>query len=100
MAIAARRSARPRVAASRASRSSGAGYGPDRAVGDTGVKRRGVKLGMAQQCLDHANIDILLEEVRGKAVPQRVRRHALGDPRGLGGAADNAAELPGRQRLD
>src|SRR6201984_2427223 len=35
----------------------------------------------------------------GKAVPQRVWRHALCDPRGLGGGADNAAELPGRQRL-
>src|SRR5215813_7587628 len=77
-----------------------AGYGPDRAIGDAGVKRCGVKLGMAQQCLDYANIDILLKEVRGKAVPQRVRRHALGDPRSLGGGADNAAELPGRQRLD
>ena len=77
-----------------------AGYGPDRAIGDAGVKRRCVKLGMAQKCLDHANIDILLEEVRGKAVPQCVRRHALRDPRGLGGGADNAAELPGRQRLD
>src|SRR6516162_7505410 len=77
-----------------------AGYGPDRAVGDTGVKRHGVKLGVPQQCLDHANIDILLEEVRGKTVAQRVRRHALRDPRGLGGGADNAAELPGRQRLD
>ena len=55
---------------------------------------------MAQKCLDHANIDILLEEVRGKAVPQRVRRDALGDPGGLGGGADNAAQLPGRQRLD
>jgi len=78
----------------------GAGCGPDRRVGDAGVKRRGVKLGMAQQCLDHANIDLLLKQMRGKTVPQRVRRHALCDPRSLGGGADNAAELPGRQRLD
>src|SRR5215831_16420246 len=75
-----------------------AGYGPDRAIGDARVKRRGVQLGMTQKSLNHANIDILLEEVRGKAVPQRVRRHVLRDPRGLGGGADNAAELPGRQR--
>ena len=46
-----------------------AGYGPDRGIGDAGVKRRGVELGMAQKCLSHANIDILLEEVRGETVP-------------------------------
>ena len=55
---------------------------------------------MAQKCLNHANIDILLEEVRGEAVPQRVWRHALLDPRGLGGGTDGAAQLAGRQRLD
>ena len=55
---------------------------------------------MAQKCLDHANIDILLEEVGGETVPQRVRRHALLDPGGLGGGTDGAAELTGRQRLD
>src|SRR5246127_1159451 len=54
---------------------------------------------MAQQCLDHANIDILLEEVRGETVPQRVRRHALLDPGGLGGGTDGTTELTGRQRL-
>src|SRR5215469_3492409 len=31
---------------------------------------------------------------------QRVRRDVLVDPCGLGGSADNAAELAGRQRLD
>jgi hypothetical protein len=45
--------------------------------------------------LDHANIDILLEEMRGEAVPQRVWRHALLDPRGLGGGTHSAAELAG-----
>src|SRR6201993_5021432 len=76
-----------------------AGYGPDRGVGDASVKRRCVELGVTQKSLNHANIDILLEQMRGEAVPQRVWRHALRDPRGLGGGADNAAELPGRQRL-
>src|SRR5262252_9491139 len=33
-------------------------------------------------------------------MPQRVRRDALVDPCGLGGGADNAAELAGRQWLD
>jgi len=55
---------------------------------------------MTRKRLNHANIDILLEEVRGETVPQRVRRHALLDPGGLGGGTDGAAELTGRQRLD
>ena len=83
-----------------ASRSSGLVTARIVRTGNAGVKRRGVELGMAEQRLDHADIDALLEQVRGEAVPQRVRRHALGDPRGLGGGADNAAELAGRQRLD
>src|SRR5246500_771962 len=78
----------------------GAGYSPDRGIGNAGVKRRGVEFGMAQKCLNHANIDILLEEVRGETVPQCVWRHALLDPGGLGGGTDGAAELAGRQRLD
>ena len=52
---------------------------------------------MAQKCLNHANIDILLQEVRGETVPQRVWRHVLLDPRGLSGSTDGAAELAGRQ---
>src|SRR5208282_6823605 len=72
-----------------------AGYGPDRRIGDAGVKCRGVELGMTQKRLDHANIDILLEEVGGEAVPQRVWRHMLLDPRRLGGGTDGAAELAG-----
>src|ERR1700731_3054335 len=55
---------------------------------------------MTQERLDYANIDILLEEVRGEAVSQRVWRHALLDPRGLGGGTDSATELASRQRLD
>jgi hypothetical protein len=49
-----------------------AGDGPDRRIGDSGVKRRGVELGMTQECLDHANIDTLFEKVGGEAVPPRV----------------------------
>ena len=41
------------------------------------------------------NINILLEEVRGEAVPQRVWRHAVLDPRGLGSGSDGAAQLAG-----
>src|SRR5258708_14035415 len=45
-----------------------------------GVARRGVELGMSEQDLDHTNVDVLLEQVRGEAVPQRVRRHPIGQP--------------------
>src|SRR5215831_16834304 len=55
---------------------------------------------MAQQCLNHANIDILFEQMSGEAVPQRMWRHALLDARGLGGGTDGATELTGRQRFD
>src|SRR4029077_3911123 len=77
-----------------------AGYGADRGIGDAGVKRRGVELGMTQKCLDHPNIDILLEQMRGEAVPQRVGRHALLDPRSLGGGVDGTTELARRQWFD
>ena len=55
---------------------------------------------MAEQHLDDADVDVLLEQVGGEAVPQRVRRHPLLDPGGLGGGVDGAVELAGRQRLD
>jgi hypothetical protein len=34
--------------------------------GDAGVERRGVELGVAEQHLDHPNIDVLLQEMGGK----------------------------------
>ncbi len=43
-----------------------------------GVARRGVELGMSEQDLDHTNVDVLLEQVRGEAVSERVRRHPIG----------------------
>jgi hypothetical protein len=50
--------------------------------------------------LDHADIGILFQQVRGEAVPQRMRRHSLLDPGGLGSGVDGAVELTGRERLD
>src|SRR5260370_15436953 len=55
---------------------------------------------MTQKRLDQANTDIWLKQMRGEAVPQRVWRDALLDPRGLGGGVDGTTELTGRQRLD
>jgi len=60
----------------------------------------GVERGVTEECLDHADVDALLEQVGGKAVPQCMRRDALGNPGCLGGGADNPAELAGRQRLN
>src|SRR4029077_19203657 len=77
-----------------------AGYGADRGIGDAGVKRRGVELGVTQKCLDHPNIDILLKQMRGEAVPQCVWRHPLLDPRSLAGGGDAKTERGSRQRFD
>src|ERR1022692_3212347 len=51
----------------------------DQAGGDTGVACRGVQLVVTQQCLDNANISLVIEQVGGEAVAQRVQRHALPD---------------------
>jgi hypothetical protein len=48
----------------------------DRLCGNTGIQR-GVQLGVPEQNLDNANIDILPEQVRGKAVAQSVRGDTL-----------------------
>src|SRR6516164_3730185 len=72
----------------------------DRVDGDAGVERGRLELGVAEQHLDHANIDALFEQVGGKAVPQRMGRNALGDAReGLGGG-DGPVELTGGHRID
>ena len=42
----------------------------------------------------------LLEQVGGEAVPQGVRRDALGNPGGLRRGVDGAHELTGRHRVD
>src|SRR3712207_5789224 len=72
----------------------------DCAGGDAGIQRSGVELGMAEQDLNDANVDVLLQEMRGEAVAQGVRRHALLDPGGVGRGVDGAVHLTGRQRRD
>ena len=64
-------------------------------AGDAGVERRRPKLRVAQQHLDHANVDVLLEQMRCEAMPQGVRRYALGDARQILGGGDSAIELTG-----
>jgi hypothetical protein len=53
---------------------------------------------MTEQDLDHANIDILLEQVGGKAMPQRVWRHSLLQLGHVSGGMNDAVELARRQR--
>src|SRR5829696_8192837 len=69
--------------------------GADGAGGDAGIERGGLELGMAEQHLVDANVDVLLQQMRGKAVSQRVRRHLLADPGGLCRRVDSAVHLTG-----
>ena len=65
--------------------------------GDAGIERGSVELGMAEQDLDHPDIDVLLEQVSGEAVPQGVERYALVDLGPIGGGMACAVELARRQ---
>jgi hypothetical protein len=55
---------------------------------------------MAEQHLDHADVDLLFERVRREAVAQRVHGHALVDLGRLGGGMNGAVQLPGAERVD
>src|SRR4029077_14386765 len=72
----------------------------DRVDGDAGVERGRLQLGVAEQDLDHADVDVLFEQVSGEAVPQGVRRDSLGDARRLRRGVNGAHELAGRHRVD
>src|SRR5713226_2768023 len=67
--------------------------------GDLGVERRGVELLVPEQHLDHADVDLLLQEMGGEAVPQRVERDTLVDPGHLRRGMAGTIELACRQRL-
>src|SRR5260221_14327148 len=67
--------------------------------GDAGIECRGVEPGVTEQHLDDADIDVLLQEVGGKAVPQGVQRDALVDLRHLGCGVAGAIELARGHRL-
>src|SRR5919107_6369806 len=74
--------------------------GADRGGGDTGVDRGGFELGVPEQDLDDANVDVLFQQMRGEAVPERVRAHALGDPGLLCGCMEGAVELARGEWVD
>ena len=64
-----------------------------------GVNGGGIDLGVAQQHLDHADIDALFEQVSGKRMAQSVRTHALMDPGELGRLMHGAVQLSRRDRI-
>src|SRR6476659_11045897 len=74
--------------------------GADGVGGDPRVERRGVELGVPEQHLDHADIDVLLEQVGREAVAQRVRRDPLGDLGRAGGGMDDPVELTRGEMVD
>src|SRR3974377_2570919 len=49
-----------------------AGHLADRVDRDAGVERRRVEFLMSEQNLDNPDIGLLLQQMRGKAVPQRL----------------------------
>jgi hypothetical protein len=54
---------------------------------------------MAEQGLDDADVDAVLQQVGGEAVPQRVRADVLGQVRRDRRRLDHAAELAGGDGL-
>src|SRR3954466_8923655 len=68
--------------------------------GDTRIERRGLELGVPEQDLDHADVDVLLQQVSREAVAQRVRRDPLGDLGPLSGGMDGPVERTRGERVD
>src|SRR5215472_13202772 len=69
------------------------GHLTDRLDGDAGVERRRVELLVSEQSLDDPDIGLLLQEMRGKAVPQCVNADAFDDARTPRCQANNAVKL-------
>ena len=66
-----------------------------------GIEGGGVQFLVTEQHLDDPDVDLLLQQVSGKAVPQRVHRHPLVDPGRDRRVMDGAVELARcDQRLD
>lgn len=52
-----------------------------------------LKLGVAEQNLDHADIHLLFEEMRRETVAQGMHGYTLVDVRGFGGGMNGAVQL-------
>ena len=59
-------------------------------AGDLGVACRGVELLVPEQHLDHPDVDLLLQEMGGEAVPECLQGDALVDAGRLPGAMEGA----------
>src|SRR5262245_59136312 len=71
----------------------------DRLGGHPRIERGRVELGVTEQDLDHPDIDVLLQQMGGEAVAERVWRHILLDPGRLCGGTAGAIELACGHRL-
>src|ERR1700741_1401053 len=76
-----------------------AGHCAYRSGRNLGVEGGVLQLGVAEQNLDDADVDAVLQQMGGKAVTQRVRSDPLGDLRGPCRIDDDAMELPSADRL-
>ena len=72
----------------------------DHLGGDPRVMRRRIEPLVAEQRLDHADVELAFQQMGRKAVPQGVKRRAGLDLGGLGGEMKDAVELARRQRVD
>src|SRR5271169_1394236 len=68
--------------------------------GDLGIEGGGLELLVAEQHLDDANIDLLFEQVRRKAVSEGMHRDAPVDLGCGRGGVDGAVELARGERID
>jgi hypothetical protein len=72
----------------------------ERLEADAGIERGGIELFVPEQHLDHANVGLLLQQMRGEAVPQRVQRNALVDLGHLRRSMAGPVELARGERVD
>src|SRR6516165_1863577 len=70
-----------------------AGHLAERVDGDAGIESRRIELLVSEQNLDDADIGLLLQEVGGKAVTQRMNADALGDAGTPGCQANDPMQL-------
>jgi len=73
---------------------------PDDVGGNARVKRGSYRAWRVPTELDHTDIDVLLKQVRCKAVPQSMRGDALGDLRHMSRRVAGPIELTRRHRVD
>src|ERR1017187_494506 len=69
------------------------------ASGHLGIERGGLELLVSEQDLDAADFDLLLEQMGGESMSERVHGDALVDVRGGGGLMHDAIELPRGKRI-